>query len=115
MKKELICICCPRGCKLIYDSETHSISGNFCLKGKEYGLQEVSAPKRMVTSLMRVSNRKDTVVSIKTSTAIPKEKISEILEQLSKIKVEAPIEIGQILIKNIINLNVDIIATKRIR
>lgn len=115
MKKNLVCICCPRGCNLIYDSDTNTISGNFCLKGKEYGLQEVTSPQRTITSLIRVTNRKDTMLSIKTSNPIPKEKIFEFQNELLKIHVNAPVEIGQIIAKNILNLNIDIVATKRIR
>ena len=115
MKKNFVCICCPRGCNLTYDSETQLIKGNFCIKGKEYGIQEMNMPSRMFTSLIRVSNRKDTMLSVKSNKPVPKEKIFDIVNEISAIKVAAPIEIGQIIVKNILNLDIDIIATKRIR
>ena len=115
MKKNFVCICCPRGCNLTYDSETQLIKGNFCIKGKEYGIQEMNMQSRMFTSLIRVSNRKDTMLSVKSNKPVPKEKIFDIVNEISAIKVAAPIEIGQIIVKNILNLDIDIIATKRIR
>ena len=54
--KELICICCPLGCKLYYNDETSEVSGYGCLRGKNYCISEVTSPKRMVTSICKVIN-----------------------------------------------------------
>ena len=64
--KELTCIVCPRGCRLKVDDDLN-VTGNFCPRGAQYAKDELTDPKRMITSFVRVKNRKDTVVS-----AIPK-------------------------------------------
>ncbi len=110
MEKEMICICCPRGCHLLYkDGE---ISGFSCLRGKEYGLQEAVAPKRVVTSTFKVNSSKINVLPCKTSGPIPKEKIFLVMDEINKISVDLPIKMNQVLIKDVLSLGVDIIATK---
>ena len=115
--KELICINCPMGCHLKVDDSDKSniiVEGNTCPRGKTYGINEVLHPLRMVTSSVRVLNGINNVVSIKTKEAIPKELIFEALNKLKEIEVEAPIKIGDIIVKNILNTNVDIVATSNV-
>ena len=47
--KEFICIECPKGCRLTID-ENLNVTGNTCLRGKQYAINEVTCPKRIVTS-----------------------------------------------------------------
>ncbi len=53
-------------------------------------------------------------VSCKTKEAISKSKIFDCMEAIRKAKVSAPIKIGDVLIKNVANTGVDVIATKNI-
>ena len=77
MKRELTCIICPRGCTLSVEIEDEkvTVSGNACPKGEQYGIDECINPVRTVTSILRISNRNDTMVSVKTSTPVKKEDI----------------------------------------
>ena len=114
MEKEFICIVCPKGCRIKVDNEGN-ISGYTCLRGLNYVKEELTCPKRMLTSTVKVSNRKDTYVSVKTSSSIPKDLILKVMEELKKASVVAPIKMHQVLLKNIFDTNVDIIATKEIK
>lgn len=111
--KELTCIVCPRGCRLFIDDELN-VTGNSCPRGAIYAKDELTNPKRMITSFVRVKNREDTVCSVKTSTSIPKGMIFEVMEEISKVGVNAPTHIGDIAIKNVLNTGADIIITKNI-
>lgn len=102
---ELICIKCPRGCNLIVDGE--NISGNLCPRGIDYAKEEQTNPMRIVTTLICVG---DKVVPVKTSSEVPKARINEVLEEISKIKVETT-KIGDIVLNNILSLGVDIVVT----
>lgn len=113
MEKELTCIVCPRGCRLKID-ENLNVTGNSCPRGAIYAKEEMTAPKRMITSIMRVKNRDYTMVSVKTSTSIPKEKIFDILKEIGKVELNAPLHIGDIAIKNVLNTGSDIVVTKEI-
>lgn len=113
MKKEMTCIICPRGCHLVID-ENNKVSGNTCIRGEKYALSELTNPVRTITSSIRVLNREDTLVSIKTSAPIPKGMIFKVMEEINKLGVNAPTHIGDIAKKDILGLGVDILITKNI-
>ena len=112
--RSLTCIICPRGCTLNVEevNDALSVTGNACPKGEKYAIDECTHPLRTVTSIVRICNRKDTMVSVKTDKPIPKEKIFDIMEQIRKASVEAPIKIGDVILENLYGAN--IIATKEI-
>ena len=114
MTKEFVCIVCPRGCRLSID-ENMNVTGNFCPRGKQYAISEVTNPTRMITSSVRVKNREDMLVSVKTSKAVPKGMIFEVMKEIDKVAVEAPCEIGQVVIHQVLGLDVDILITKEIK
>lgn len=113
MAKELTCIICPRGCRLTID-ENMNVTGNTCPRGKDYAISEMTNPVRTITSSVRVVNREDTLVSVKTSGPIPKGKIMEVMDEINKIGVKAPTKIGDVAKVNILGLGVDILITKNI-
>lgn len=113
--KELVCIGCPVGCSLkvtLQDGKAIKVNGNSCRIGEQYGISECTNPKRIVTSTVNVESGEERVVSVKTEKDIPKAKIFDIIEELKKIKVKAPVNIGDIVIKNVSGTGVNIIATK---
>lgn len=114
MKKELTCIICPRGCTLTVEieGENVTVNGNACPKGEQYGIDECNAPTRTVTSIVRVANREDTMVSVKTSNPIPKDKIFNIMKEIRNVSVQAPVKIGDVIISDL--YGADIIVTKEI-
>ena len=111
--KEFTCIICPRGCRLKVD-ENMNVTGNTCPRGKDYAISELTNPVRTITSSIRVNNREDLLVSVKTSGSIPKGKIFAVMEEIDKLSVSAPTHIGDIAKKDILGLGVDIIITKNI-
>ncbi len=114
MTKEMTCIICPRGCalKVEVDGGKITVTGNSCKKGFQYALEECTNPTRTVTSSVRVENREDTMVSVKTAKPIPKEKIFEVMQKIREKSVCAPVRIGDVIIKDV--FGTDIIATKNI-
>ena len=111
--KEFTCIVCPRGCRLTID-DNMNVTGNTCPRGKEYAISEVTNPVRTITSSVRVTNREDLLVSVKTNGAIPKGKIFQVMAEINKIGVKAPCKIGQVVLSNVLDLGVDIVITKNI-
>jgi CxxC motif-containing protein len=111
--KEFTCIICPRGCHLTVD-DNMNVTGNTCPRGKEYAISELTNPVRTITSSVRVNNRDDLLVSVKTSGPIPKGKIFEVMDEINKLSVSAPTRIGEVVASNILGLGVDILITKNI-
>jgi len=116
-KKEITCIICPIGCKIIVETDGKFfklISGNKCKKGIEYARNEALNPRRMLTSSVLVIDGEWPLVSVKSSKSVPKQKIFEVLKEIKKKKVKAPVKIGEKIIENVANTGIDIIATKQI-
>ena len=114
MTRDMTCIVCPRSCalKVEIDGGNITVTGNGCLRGKRYAADECTNPTRTVTSSVRVENREDTMVSVKTESPVPKEKIFDVMGIIRKTTVRAPVKIGDVILKNI--YGTDIVATKNI-
>ena len=112
--EELTCICCPKGCPVrveIRDGNIASVSGNSCMKGYEYACKEVTHPTRIVTSSVWVKGSGKRLISVKTKTDIPKEKITDCINALKGVTVDAPVRIGDVIVKDVCGTGVDIVAT----
>lgn len=111
--KELVCIICPRGCHLHVDDK-NNVTGNFCPRGAKYAISELTHPTRIVTSTVKLTNSMYPRVSVKTNEPIPKEMIFNVMNEIDKITLKAPVHIGDIAIKDVCHLNVDVVVTKNI-
>lgn len=114
MKKDMICIICPRGCSLTAEvqGDTVTVTGNSCPKGEEYAISECLHPMRTVTAVVRVDNRKNTMVSVKTEAPVPKGKMLDVMALLHETSVQAPVAIGDTVLEDVFGTR--IIATKDI-
>ena len=116
-RKELICIGCPLGCNLTVEMEggqVLSVNGNTCKRGDDYARKELTDPRRIVTSTVPVAGGNLPVVSVKTASDIPKGKIRECLCALKGVTLTAPVQIGDVIVENVADTGVDVIATKSI-
>ena len=111
MNKELICICCPMGCHLSVDIDNKIVKGNTCRRGEVYGLNEVINPVRVITSTVKIKSASLPVLPVKTNGAIPKLTF-QAMKIINSITVLAPIKLGDIIIKNILNTGIDLVATR---
>lgn len=116
MKKEFTCICCPLGCQITVTEENGQliITGNNCPKGEKYVKDEMTNPTRMVTSMVQVDGGEIPVVSVKTKEAIPKEKIQDCIEALKGVMVNAPVKIGDVILEDVADTGISVIATKNV-
>jgi len=116
-RKELICIGCPLGCNLTVEmdgGQVLSVNGNTCKRGDDYARKELTDPRRIVTSTVPVAGGNLPVVSVKTASDIPKGKIRECLCALKGVTLTAPVQIGDVIVENVADTGVDVIATKSI-
>lgn len=111
--KELICIVCPRGCHLTID-DNNNVTGNMCPRGKQYALNEITNPTRMVTSTVKVDSKLFKRLPVITSKEVSKSKMFEVVKALDGIVVKPPVYLHDVIIKNVCGLGVDIIATRTI-
>jgi CxxC motif-containing protein len=117
MEREFVCIICPNGCQTSVEYEgtnIKNIKGDECPKGKDYVKNEITNPLRVFSGSVLVENGDFSLVSVKTHVPIPKKYLKKIGEITRRIKVDAPVEIGQVVAFNLLNENVDLIATRKI-
>lgn len=114
--KELICIGCPMGCNLtvtIEDDGQMQVSGNTCPRGADYAKKELTDPRRIVTSTVRVKGGELPVVSVKTERDIPKGKIMDCIHALQSVELTAPVNIGDVALADVAD-GVSVIVTKAV-
>jgi CxxC motif-containing protein len=111
--QELICITCPKGCvsKVWKEKGDIKIEAKICKKGKEYIKQEYIEPKRVLTSTVVVERSAVKRLPVRTRGAIPKKKLFMAMNQLSEIRIKPPVKIGEVIISNLLNTGIDVIAS----
>ncbi len=109
---KMICINCPRGCELEVEREGERVvvTGNACPRGEEYGRAEIVNPTRMVTGLVRIAGMRKPL-PVKTRVAVAKAKIDAVLFALHQATVQLPVKIGDVIIANVAETGVDVVAT----
>lgn len=114
MMKKFTCVSCPLGCRLTATEQegTYSIKGYTCKRGLEYGLQEMKDPRRNISSTVRVTNGFLAVLPVKTAAPIPKGMIFQVMEAINQQTVEAPVQSGAVIIRDVLHTGVDIVATR---
>lgn len=112
MIKEMVCIVCPMGCHLKIDTDTLEVTGNTCPRGPIYAKEELTAPKRVITSTVKIEGGIHNRLPVKTSISIPKELNFKCMELLNDIVVKSPVKHGQVIIKNILGTGADIVACR---
>ncbi len=115
MEQTITCINCPVGCRMTVtlsdQGEFVSVTGNTCPRGAKYAQQECTLPERMITAVIPVAGC-ETPLSVKTASPVPKKQIAAIMAELAGVQVSAPVEIGQVVLPNVLETGVNIIATR---
>ncbi len=112
-QRNLTCIVCPRGCLLSIELDGKgtplSVSGNACKRGLAYAEKECTHPERTVTSTVRTEC--GNVVAVKTSAAVPKEKVFSVMEEINAVRARCPIKVGDVIIENVAGTGACVVAT----
>lgn len=116
-EQRISCIVCPMSCEgtvHFENGQIKEVTGFSCQRGMNYAREEVTAPKRTLTTTVRVIGGVLPLLPVISKTALPKEKVLSSAHCLSTVTVQAPIAEGDIIYHNILNLGVDIVATRAI-
>ena len=111
----LICITCPMGCTLQVNREGQTVTkveGNSCKRGLDYAQAELTDPRRMVTSTVKVRGGLHPLLPVYTAAPIPKPLILELLSVLRKVELHAPVKAGQVVVGNALNTGIDVLASR---
>lgn len=114
-RTELICITCPMGCTLEVTHEGDTIvevDGATCKRGEDYAKEELTNPHRMVTTTVRVAGGLHPLLPVYTSAPIPKGRIFDLLEEIRKVEVQAPVKMGDAVLENVVDTDVKVLASR---
>ena len=111
--KEFICIECPKGCRLKVDDDMN-VTGNTCIRGKTYAINELTCPKRVITSTVVIESKLVSRMPVMTENEVPKEKMFDIVKALDDVRLVAPVKCRDVVIENVCGTGVNIIATRTI-
>ena len=110
---EIICILCPKGCEISYDLLVgqEQLTGNACPKGAEFARQEWQHPMRTLCTTVMTTSAQLPRLPVKTSRQIPKASLFEAMAVINTLKVDLPVKVGTCLLSNLLDLQVDVVAT----
>ena len=114
MTKDYVCIVCPNSCRLQVsdDSGEIRVTGNRCKRGRDHGIREFTCPMRMITSTVAITGGIQPRLSVISTDVVPKDRIRDCLQEIYGLKVTAPVRCGDILLKNVSDTGVDIVASR---
>jgi CxxC motif-containing protein len=112
--EKVICTTCPKGCTLevTRDGDTIISIINGCKRGHEYAKQELTDPRRMVATTVKISGGIDPLLPVYTSAPFPKPRIPELLQSLREVELQAPVKMGFAVLKNVLGTGIDILASR---
>ena len=109
------CSMCPMGCEMtvtVENGKVIDVKGNTCPRGAKYANDEVTAPKRMLTTTVRIEGGMLPLLPVVSETVLPKEKVLDCAAFLRGVTVKAPVKTGDVIVKDILGLGVNIIASR---
>ncbi len=113
--EKMICVTCPMGCSVAVTREGQtllSVDGNTCKRGEDYVRRELTDPRRMAATTVRVKDGVHPLVPVYTASAFPKPRLFELLETLRQVELEAPVSMGQVVLANALDTGIDILASR---
>ena len=112
-RQEIICIGCPMGCRvrliISTDSQIENMTGNRCPEGKKYVTAEFCNPVRVFTSTIMGEGSRP--LPVRTDRPVPRDRLKELAIFVARLKVKPPVEIGQIIISDVLGTGVDLVST----
>lgn len=118
MLKEFTCIVCPNGCDIEVTLDDGgsiaSITGAGCQGGMNYVKQELTDPRRTISSSVPVIGGELPLVSVRLTKPVPKNRIFDVMAEIRKISLTAPVSSGDVIIHNVLGLDSDVITTKEV-
>lgn len=113
--KNIICTLCPKGCHLSVDLENMTVSGNNCPRGVKYGISELTAPMRTLTSTVKIDGAICRRCPVRSSADVPRESVTEIMKLLDTVQLTAPVSLGDVIFENVLGTGADIIVTRNLK
>jgi CxxC motif-containing protein len=114
-KRHFVCVVCPIGCEIdvVHDgNKIISMEGNECEKSQEFVNQELIEPMRILTTTVRIQGARWAVIPVRSDKVIPKRLFPRVMKQLRRIRLQAPVNMLDVVAKDVLDTGANIIATR---
>ena len=88
-----------------------SVTGNRCPRGDKFAHQELTCPMRVLTTTVAVSGGDEALLPVRTAEAIPLELHAQAMALIRGLVVNAPIRMGDVVLPDLLNTNINLIAS----
>lgn len=113
------CTTCPSECLLTVEverdadgvAEVCSVAGNSCPRGDKFAHQELTCPMCVLTTAVAVSGGDEALLPVRTDEAIPLELHAQAMDLIRGVVIEAPIRMGDVVLENLLDTNINLIAS----
>jgi len=95
-------------------NQVADLKGHACKRGWAYAEAEVQNPTRGFHSTLKVDGGAVPLVSVRTAGPVPKSKLMDCADATRTVTVKAPIAVGDVLLTNVADTGIDLIATTRV-
>ena len=115
---KVICITCPKGCRLDVTREGDTIlkvDNCGCKRGEEYVKAELTDPRRMVATTVKIQGSLHPLLPVYTAKPFPKPRIRELLNALQQVELSAPVTMGAVVVKDALGTGIDILASREMK
>ncbi|MDF1592560.1 MAG: DUF1667 domain-containing protein [Desulfobacterales bacterium] len=117
--KQYTCIGCPIGCPLHLEHDGNTIkevSGYECDRGAKYAHQEFIDPRRSLSTTVAISGAMWPRLPIRTCKPIHKDQVLEAVRKIQALKLQAPVKMGQVLIRDFMGeKGIDVVACRTMK
>lgn len=96
------------------DEGTLEVTGNSCPKGEAFARSEITNPMRVLTTTVVIRSRNEKMLPVRTQDPIPKSSMAAAMNYIKNVRVKAPVEVGDIIVSDLADTGVPLIATKRV-
>lgn len=113
--RQLICIGCPLGCHLVVEhhgATAWRVQGYGCKKGKTYGLEEATDPRRMLSTTVAIRGASWARLPVRSARPVPKDLVAPICRVLHEIEVDAPVGMGDVILTDVLGTGIDVVASR---
>ena len=113
--REFICVTCPVGCAIqatVEDGQLTATDGQACQRGVAFVLEELTAPRRMLTTTVRVRGGALPLVPVRSTAPLPKERLLDVARLLRGIELEAPVAQHQVVLADVLGTGVDVVTSR---
>lgn len=112
--RNITCTVCPMGCSLVVSKVNgeYKVEGNTCKRGAKYGVEEVTNPRRVITTTVKLNGGYLNLLPVKTNDSVPKELMFDIMKLLDRVEVNAPVSVGDVIVKDVLGTGVDVVSAK---